>query len=272
MHCLLNTFFKPLLFITGVLAIVTGCDSTISPKDYNDISPFVSNLQISPDSLLFSASDGQKDTTVTFALMVDGFEFEPDSAPYYYLFKDGAFSAFQEGKLNLSSNNANLYEAGFSIETQTFDFEEYSVLVTPGQSTGSNYVQAKIVQLGVAVNAPEILEVNNPESVVIPSSGNSTTVRFTAKVTDIDGQDNIESVFLNFRNPDGSLLSANPFVMLDDGGAESGDLSPADSIFTDTFIIDSSNTPNNRTAIYWAIDKAGLSSDTLETPFNIVEN
>ena len=272
MHCLLNTFFKPFLLIAGFSVIITSCDSAITPKDYNDISPFVSNIRVTPDSLLFSTPDGQKDTTVTFTIMVDGFEFEPDSVPYYYLFKRGAFDPFQEGKLSISTAITNLYETDLSIETSTIDFEEYSFLVTPGLSTNSNYVQAKIVQRGVPVNAPEILEVNNPQSVVIPTTGNSTTVRFTAKVTDIDGQNNIANVFLNFRNENGTLLSTTPFIMLDDGGAESGDLSPADSIFTDTFIVDSSNTPNNRTAIYWAIDKAGLSSDTLETPFNIVEN
>ena len=116
------------------------------------------------------------------------------------------------------------------------------------------------------------MEVNNPEEVEIPSGSNTTTVLFTAKVRDADGQSNIDKVLLNFRNEDGTLLGASPFEMFDDGASSSGDETAADSVFSTTFTINSSNTPNNRTALYWAIDKSGLSSDTLETPFNLVDN
>ncbi|HAH51360.1 MAG TPA: hypothetical protein DCL80_08850 [Balneola sp.] len=101
-------------------------------------------------------------------------------------------------------------------------------------------------------------------------------MRFTAKVIDQDGQNNIDRVFIEFVNEDGSVLIPDPNILYDDGintsNTERGDLVANDSVYTIQFFINSSNTPTNRIVNYFAIDKSGLRSDTLKLPFNLVDN
>ena len=265
-------FFPSILLTTIVCLLYASCDSTPTLNNYDSTLSYVQNLSVTPDQIQFSPIlDGQKDTTITLEISVDGFSFDEGSVPYYYIFYSGDETPSLQGTLNIVTGTST-FHASVAIPTNTIEFNSYTILVTPSlNGENKNYAQAVVKQTGVPINAPEILEVNNPSNVQIPASG-ATIAVFEAKVTDIDGQDNIDKVFLNFRNPDGSLLQENPFQMLDDGSSESGDVAANDSVFTKTFSINSSNTANNRTALYWAIDKSGLNSDTLETSFNIVDN
>lgn len=262
--------FRATLYL-GFLLLFYSCDSTISPKNLNSDTPFVGELIINPNAINFDPiTDGQKDTTLTLLVSVIGENFDSAQFPYYSIFIDNEDLPAYEGEL--TNINGNIYSQSIDIVTNTITFSNYIVLVTTSATNpNSNYSQAIVKQKGVPINAPEILEVNNPSSIEIPSSGDKIAV-FEAKVRDIDGQDNIDKVLINFRNQDGSMLSQNPFELFDDGSSNSGDSVARDSVFTRTFKINSSNTPNNRTALYWAIDKSGLSSDTVETPFNIVNN
>ncbi|MEP1307578.1 MAG: hypothetical protein ABJK11_08740 [Balneola sp.] len=270
--------FYSQVLLSAFLIFALSCDSTFSPDDFDEHEPYVQDLSVNPGQIIFNAQqDGQKDTTVVLSLSVNGFNFEGDSLPYYSIFLDDENLPSIQGAFNKSSVLANTFEANVSILTSTIVFKTYTVLATPTlNGNNKNYAQSVISQTGVPINAPQILEVNNPNQVEIPSGSTTTIVLFTAKVTDMDGQDNLSQVLLNFRNSDGSMLSDDPFQMFDDGisngGDTSGDEVAGDSVFTKSFSINSGNTPANRTAVYWAIDKSGLSSDTLETIFNIVDN
>tara|TARA_R110002126_G_scaffold159184_1_gene306548 strand:+ start:274 stop:1065 length:792 start_codon:yes stop_codon:yes gene_type:complete len=262
-----------LVLFSLLLGFTYSCDDTLTPKDFDDIEPYVAELTVNPSNITFDqVLDGQKDTTLNLNLSVKAFNLPQGSTPFYSIFVNSEEIPSIQG-LFQNARADNLYNADVQISTNTIDFNSYTLLVTPStEAISQNYAQAIIKQTGVPINAPEILEVNNPEEVEIPSGSNTTTVLFTAKVRDADGQSNIDKVLLNFRNEDGTLLGASPFEMFDDGASSSGDETAADSVFSTTFTINSSNTPNNRTALYWAIDKSGLSSDTLETPFNLVDN
>lgn len=250
-----------------------ACNDPLPLEEPTSENPYVRNLEVNPDTIRFELSDGQKDTLLTISLQVDGYNFEVDSVPNYLVFSSDNEEAILTGSFPANFSPITQFSTSINIPTNTIDFDEYTVIVFPKRiSENASYALATLPQIGVPVNAPKILFVDNPNQVVIPSESNTTTVKFIAKVEDLDGQSNIDHVYLNFRNEDGSLLSATPFDLLDDGGSTSGDETAADSVYTRTFIIDSSNTPNNRTALYWAIDKAGLSSDTLTAPFNIISN
>ncbi|MEQ9280601.1 MAG: hypothetical protein RLN83_13990 [Balneola sp.] len=266
--------FYSLVLVTLIWATFISCDDSLTPKDFDEELPYVQNLVVSPPSISFNPqTDGQKDTTLSLNITVDGFNFGVDSVPYYSLFLGDDEVPFLQAKFPVNFSPITTFQTSIPISTNTTEFETYTLLITPSlNGNTNNFAQAIIRQTGVPTNPPEILEVNNPEEVEIPSGNNTVAVLFTAKVQDIDGQSNIDKVLLNFRNEDGSLLRETPFELLDDGSNSSGDITSSDSVYTTTFTINSSNTPNNRTAFYWAIDKSGLSSDTLETPFNLVDN
>lgn len=265
--------FSFLVLLSIIWINLSSCDESLTPKDFDAALPYIQHLEVTPSQFDFNANaDGQKDTTITLNLTVNGFNFEADSVPYYSIFiGDEELPSIQGSFQNSRSNN--FYDSAVQIPTNTMEFNSYTVLVTPSiEEENQNYAQAVIKQTGISLNTPEILSVNNPEQVQIPPAGGTESVLFTAKVTDIDGQSNIGNVFLNFRNTNGSLLREKPFELLDNGSSSSGDVTATDSTFTVTFSINSSSTPSERTALYWALDKSGLSSDTLETTFNIVAN
>lgn len=259
-----------LLSIFGIS--LASCDEALTPRDLDEKQPYVQNLQINPSPIDFDAvNDGQKDTTITLNLAVDGFNFEVDSVPYYSIFIGKESLPSIEGKFLVNFSPLTTFQANIYIPTNTLEFETYTVLVTPeNNSSGQNYAQAVVKQNGVSFNAPEILEVNNPEEVERPESG-ETTVYFTAKVSDEDGQNNIDGVFLRLISQTSVEVNNSPFLLFDDGSSR-GDLIPSDSVYTLTFPVSSSNQLETYDIKYYAKDKSGLVSDSVTTTFSIVDN
>ena len=266
--------FYSLVLLALSLTVIVSCDDTLTPKDFDEQQPYVQNLVVSPSEITFHPqTDGQKDTTLNLNITVNGFNFGVDSIPFYSVFVGNEDLPSIQGKFPVNFSPITTFQTSIPIVTNTIDFETYTLLITPSLAgNNQNFAQAIITQTGVPINAPEILQVNNPEEVEIPSGSNTVVVLFTAKVKDEDGQSNIDKVLLNFRNEDGSILQETPFELFDNGNSSSGDITSSDSVYTISFSIDSNNTPSNRTAFYWAIDKSGLTSDTLETPFKLVDN
>jgi hypothetical protein len=271
-------FYSLVLFTTIWVLAFASCDDTLAPKDFDEQQPYVQNLVVSPSEITFDPeTDGQKDTTLNLNITVNGFNFGVDSVPYYSVFVGNEdFPSIQE-KFPVNFSPITTFQTSIPIVTNTIDFETYTLLITPSLSgNNQNFAQAIITQTGVPINAPEILEVNNPAEVEIPNDDSQVRVRFTAKVIDQDGQNNIDRVFIEFVNEDGSVLIPDPNILYDDGintsNTERGDLVANDSVYTIQFFINSSNTPTNRIVNYFAIDKSGLRSDTLKLPFNLVDN
>ena len=271
-------FYSLVLFTTIWVLAFASCDDTLAPKDFDEQQPYVQNLVVSPSEITFDPeTDGQKDTTLNLNITVNGFNFGVDSVPYYSVFVGNEdFPSIQE-KFPVNFSPITTFQTSIPIVTNTIDFETYTLLITPSLSGNNQDVpQAIITQTGVPINAPEILEVNNPAEVEIPNDDSQVRVRFTAKVIDQDGQNNIDRVFIEFVNEDGSVLIPDPNILYDDGintsNTERGDLVANDSVYTIQFFINSSNTPTNRIVNYFAIDKSGLRSDTLKLPFNLVDN
>ncbi|OAN64213.1 hypothetical protein A8B79_12765 [Balneola sp. EhC07] len=274
----MSSKFYSLVLLALVWTVFASCDDALTPKDFDEQQPYVQNLVVNPSTISFDPeTDGQKDTTLTLDVTVYGFNFEVDSVPYYSVFLGDDENPILQDKFLVNFSPITTFQASIPIETNTIDFETYTLLITPSlDGNNKNFAQSIIQQIGVPINPPEIIEVNNPEEVEIPSGSNVTRVLFTAKVFDPDGQENLDRVFIDFINEDGSILTPDPNILLDDGdnssSTSSGDATASDSVYTIQFFIDSSNTPNNRTARYYALDKSGLSSDTLTTTFNIVDN
>ncbi|MFN1833945.1 hypothetical protein AB2B38_001685 [Balneola sp. MJW-20] len=251
-----------LLFIA---VSIYSCDSVNNRDEYLQ-SQGIEDIMVSPSQISFSPDDGDQDTTVTFE--INAILTEDTESPILSITNSRTGIEIFNGVMNRTGEKAFSYEA--SINTRTTDISDYTVIVA---LTNKVYAQSSFRIQGFANSRPRIISVTNPSTVTIPNDDSVIIVPFSAKVTDDDGQESISNVYLNFRNEDGSLLSEDPFILLDDGdtNGDSGDETAGDSTFTVTFSINSSNTPNNRTALYWSVDQSGLSSDTLTAPFNIIE-
>ncbi|GAB5408764.1 MAG: hypothetical protein BalsKO_11290 [Balneolaceae bacterium] len=245
-----------------------SCDSSVSPVDKLENAPTVQRLNLSPQQIIFNPSDGFKDTTLSISIEASIENVDEGIVPGFVIRDKSSSALIVDGELSPESR-ANIFRTELNLITTTTSFDEYIVEVFAYNNDGNgNFYQTTLKIEGFSNDPPTLLEVNNPEEVIIPSEG-EIVIPFTAKVFDPDGQDNIDRVLIEFINEDGSSLIPTSNQLFDNGLNE--DVAPGDSIYTIAFRINSSNTPNNRKAIYFAIDKAGLYSDTLETVFNIVE-
>jgi len=261
-----------LLLIVTVTFILSACDDAPGSTDSN--SPVVQSITLSPEVILFDEQVGLNDTTISVLIESRVGGLPADSLPSFAVFLQGERQPFIEG--TLQKDTGDNFFAEFDLQTNTTNFQEFDVFVYAFSASGEgNWFQANLSVQGFSGSAPVILEANNPEEIVIPSGSDVIPVLFTAKVTDEDGQNTISQVLIDFINEDGSPLQGNPFELLDDGQnagqSDSGDAVAGDSVYTIRFFIDSSNTPNNRTVNYYAIDNAGLISDTVTTSFNLIE-
>ncbi|MBO6535919.1 MAG: hypothetical protein JJ966_06815 [Balneolaceae bacterium] len=223
-----------------------------------------------PNSVSFSKeTDGYKDTTLTFNISVTPISLanlEPVNFTFSVIDQRNRVVLFNNS-MTASGNN---YVADFELETQTTAVLDLIVEVNAFTEDGERtYAQSYVNIDGFSNAAPVILFAENPETVSLPDQG-SKVVSFKAKVTDEDGQNTIDGVFLRLISRASGEVSGSPFPLLDNGTQE--DEFAADSIFTASFTISANNDPQTYDILYYATDIGGLVSDTTQTTFRISSN
>ena len=260
-----------LLLLFFFLVFFANCENATTLPSASLEQPLIKSINVSPAVVQFTLEDdGYNNTTITINLQTEILLNGSTQVPSYIVTNLSDNSVITSGKLISPEGNA-FYEVNFELETSTTIIQNYIVQVYVFDDFGnSNMAEHSIELIGFANIRPEIIEVLNPTEVTIPSGDSQIIVPFAAKVTDADGQSNVDQVFIEFINSDGSILIPNPNTLLDNGKNE--DIAANDSIYTIAFTINSNNTPANRKARYFAVDQAGLFSDTLTTTFNIKED
>lgn len=267
-----------LLFVVATL--ISSCDKTpgIVDRTQSD-SNVLTNSVIQPTEFIFASQAGL-DTTLTIHLKVQVNDTTAiKGVPRYQISDNATDSTIIKGTISQYDATTHTFSGSAKIQATTNEFRELTLLLyaVNKQNLLTNTFQAVITIKGVKGHPPELLSVANPDTVTIPTSGNQPIV-FTAKVIDPDGQNNIDRVLLDLVSANVGKLNGSPFQMYDDGnqndiggGSGSGDVTAGDSVYTRTFQINSGNTPDKLTVRYYAIDKSGLSSDTLSRQLIIVK-
>lgn len=264
------------LFIYTALLLVTSlgfisCDSTTSPEDIFRDKPAITDFTIAPQNVQFtSTADGVKDTTVQVTFLVEAVNLGDENP---LLTVTNRFSGETELEENfIATGNPNEYRLEIPFETRTTLFEEFKVIVLVQDRSGNfNYAEGSLNLLGFSEIPPEILEVSNPDSLQRPAEGeDDEPVPFLAKVTDEEGLDTIESVFMRLISRESGEVTGSPFQLYDNGEA-GGDVTANDSVFTRVFRFGSDNQLQTYDILYYAVDKGGLVSDTVKSTFSIVE-
>lgn len=264
---------KKLLLFSSIPVVIglflLNCDPTVSPSNSFIDSPEVKELIVSPNDINFTSADGFKDTTLAIHIEAS-IENITEESTFGFAIRDKVTQELvSTGELTAESR-ANIFWAESELETTTTSFEELIAEVYAYNPNGSgNFFQTAISISGFSNNAPEILEVNNPEEVQRPLSG-ETSVSFTAKTTDVDGQNSIEGVYLRLISQVSGEVSGSPFQLFDNGSSQ-GDQVASDSVYTTRFSISPNNQLQTYDILYYAVDKGGLVSDTVRTTFSIRE-
>lgn len=266
-----NLFIYPLIFIVFCAGFY-ACDSTNSPSDSLDEEPSITHLSITPQNVQFSPiEDGVKDTTVVVNFEVTTKNLADGEVPILHITDEQTNEVVFEVPMNTTETD-NFFTFEIPFDTKTTFFEEYIVNVLLSESPGNlNYAQGSLELLGFSVVAPEILEVSNPETLKKPAEGEPPVpVPFIAKVTDEEGLDSIEGVYLRLISRQTGELAASPFRLFDNG-ENGGDLTAGDSLYTVVFEFNSENQVQTYDALYFAVDRGGLVSDTVKSVFRVVE-
>jgi hypothetical protein len=262
----LSSRIFPVSFIALVFLI--QCDNPPGPSDYLSDVPSLTSFEITPDRIVFDSIAGAVDTTIEVQLSAalrSGFLTSPP--PFYSITDNSTGEIIQEGVFSNFDTQNRVWSHIVEIETQTTVIRDYTIYTWLHNEAGNSLstVQGKLYITGFSTSPPQIISVENPDSVQIPSTG-TIDFSFQAKVVHPDGQVNISQVLVDLIDNTGSPLTGSPFELFDDGRQdESGDIIAGDSVYTRGFSIGSSNQPDNLLVRYFAIDRFGASSDTVST-------
>jgi len=267
--------FRIFLLLIAAFVFLTSCSDTTSVKPIHTQSVILQDVLISPLNISFKNTAIKKDTTInlTFAATVTDTSLIK-SDPFFTVIDLQSSQAIATGQLTNFDKSKSRFTTKYPLQLKTTAFAEYQVYIfaIDKQNQSTNRYQTIITVQGNVGKPPVVLSVSNPDSVQIPSGSNTSYVDFKAKVTDPDGQSNIDSVLVNLVSQNtGKPLNGSPYLLYDDGGSTnvggsvSGDAFKGDSVYTRRFQVSSSNTADKLTVSYFAVDKTGLHSDTTAT-------
>lgn len=266
-----SKYIRPLLFLGVSIAIISvACDSTVSHKGINTEFATLNSVTITPSTFDFTLNeDGFKDTTVVIS--INTIVNHPELVQTIgYTLSEAATNEIIAADMLTQQNDS--FITSLEIETTTTSFNKYvlKIALYDVNHEESTY-QTNLTINGFSNNRPVIEEVNGPQEITRPTSG-ETPATFTARVTDADGDDTINQVFMRIIDKETGEVTGSPFQMLDDG-TNLGDETASDYIFTLTFDVTATdNRPDRDYDLqFFAVDLGGLTSDTVKTTFSIRE-
>ncbi|MCH8567908.1 MAG: hypothetical protein LAT67_06580 [Balneolales bacterium] len=254
------------------LILITACDSGPGATSFTNNTNLLKQITIQPGEIVFDPEQTISDTTITVLIRVETAAGETLTAPQFRVERDGSNQIFREGQLQALPNQSGQYEGSFAFTVPTNTFAELKIFAFDVFEDGklSNTLNTRLSLTGFASEPPLIEFFNSPDEVVLPAEGDKL-LRFESKVTHPQGNSLIEGVFLEIFDSSGSRIGEGPFSMLDDGNTdESGDLEAGDNIFTRVLTVSSTNQPDSFSLFSYAVDRQGLSSDTLFSTMTFV--
>lgn len=265
-----------IVVVIGSIFFWTGCKDQIVEPEAS--VPKFSEFTVDPSSLVFEPEDGIRDTTVLIQISgrILG---DPDPKLSGFSVLDGEDILIQDEILLIKDANADgfIFSAGFSVTVSTTSITSYDLILYTYNATGKGErVLSDVSIQGFSTQAPELLSVSNPDSVLIPISG-TREIRFEAKAVHPVGQNLMDGVFIYLIDTNSNRIPSDgsSFRLFDDGmkNIPSGkdDAIAADSVYTLILAINSGNSPDTYQVYWYPKDLAGLIGDTLKTELRIVE-
>lgn len=268
------------IFILAIL--ISGCRD-IPVQDQSGELINIESFTVTPQNISFTFDDGIKDSTIVLTLNA-GYRLLPNTAPdnlrFGYILRNTVNNVIiTEGSFPITLGD-NTVDVELPLTVRTFDSREIGLTAffTDGSSLLSNIAIGTLTINGFQVGLPEILSVENPDTVRIPAEG-QPAVSFRLKATVSHPQDSelINQVLVDIRDQNNNFLAGSPFRLFDDGGLDnipgggtSGDEVAGDSVYTRLFQIASGNNPDVYTLFFHATDNFGASSDTVQTTMRFI--
>lgn len=260
----------PLLFL-GIPFINSGCDSTTGSNSPISDTPAVRSISLTPSEINFTREiDALTDTTVTITVTSEVEHVIQGYAPLFVITDQltGRVITTQP----MINDAGNTYSNSYGLETTTATTTSYLVKVYAVDESGTgNYASAIFDVNGFENRKPELVSTSSPDTIYRPVAG-SVPATFTATVSDPDGDETINNVYLRIIDQSIGEVTGSPFLMSDDGSSL-GDVTAGDLTFTWELPVTTTTGTQNRdyNIEFYALDNLGLSSDTVKTTFRIRE-
>ncbi len=249
--------------ITGILLVcllpiflVTSCDDPPGSTGIETSKNILSDFSMTPGDVDLG-NDITGEETINYELLVTFDQNSGYNTPVFTVFDANTTEEILQGDFTETAVSGRL-QGNFSITVPANQVSEFRVYVFSRSESGtiSNTFRRNF-RISGALSGPPVMEyLDHSASVPIPQTG-TTPIRFESSVIHPDGQANIEEVLLELYDSNGVLLGGQPFTM----DPESDD--PGNNIFSRTFQINPQNQPETYDVWGYAIDRAGVSSDTL---------
>jgi len=262
---------QPFLVISLFSLIgLNSCDDLSQPSGIPEKTVTLLNLTTNPDTLSFRNASAIKDTIVSFDVFVQvSDKTDLSSNPTVNMYETGEFQLIQAVELTNWNESTKTYQGSFSFLVSTGVSLTTDLVATAVTSSGnaSNFLRKKFMITGLRLAKAIVENPINPDTVFIPLSG-SVNFLLGAKVTHPDGQRFINQVSVNLTDKNNQNLG--DYILYNDGSSillennlSSGDVSSADSVFSRSFTINSSNQPDVITLKYKALDTGNQVSNIL---------
>lgn len=266
----MKNLFIYLFVVLAIGLIFYACDSTTAPNDPLTETPAIVDFDITPSNINFTPSDGVRDTTVNIQFSGSTAHTEEGQTVTLNIIDSNSGELVSSEELAINEESQS-FQYEFNFETLTTFFTNFSVNAYLNQeNTTSGFAEGQISVQGFSVYPPEIVEINTPDSIALPTGGESArAVAFQAKVSDPEGLASIQGVYLRLISRSTGELSGSPFLLYDN--ATNGDGTAGDSLFTRGFQFNSGNEADEYDVQYYAVDRGGLTSDTVKTTFIVTD-
>ena len=250
--------------------LISGCDSVPGPESLDGRPPVLSDFTYSPTNIVLGQLPAEQVigdlVRIPLTLQVTAEDPDGDLKDVMYVVRSNRTGEDPVTAGLFEGQGSFRYTAETIVELPAAEIAVYPVLVYADDHEGrlSNMATGLIKFFGSG-EPPVIDDVEAPETVQIPASGETTRFKVIATVSDPDGPENISKVVL--RN-----VNQTEFALLDDGG--SGSLSEdevaGDGRFTITFQIDSTAPEGAYDFQVQAVDKASLESNAVDITITFV--
>lgn len=259
------------LFSLFATLFILSCDEEpgLPTSDVSDVR--LTALSLTPSRVDFIPTDTVKDTVVQVGVSIRLASGTTQTTPYLLVVDTSTDDVVYDGPMT-GITVADQFNHMLPIETTTTTLTDYrvNVIVIENGQPISNKVIGRIRVNGFSTGRTLVQFQQTPASVQIPVSGDQT-FDLKAKVSHPNGNALIQTVNVIIRGANGIALSGSPFQLFDNGLVnDNGDVAAGDSLFTRRFVIGSSNTPDTYSLRYYAIDRFGVSSDTLSATMRFV--
>ena len=261
--------YRLITSILVLLVALASCDETPGVNALDNAPPRIADLELTPSDLQFDRiRDGVKDTTILFNISVRNIDVGPLDNPPILILNDLDLGVKRfDQELTTYNATTNRYSTTFTLSTNTNLFRNFELIVYAVNS--EEELGNRIVRIlkfsGIPGIKPLVANATiTPAIAQIPLAGQAARrIDFVADVSDADGVDNIDQVFMRLVSETTGPLGT-PFLMT--AGSVTGNLKR----YTTTLEINSSNSPDKIRVLFYADDRAGLRSDTLFRNLEII--